>query len=155
MAYAEGTEVSVERSKGELKRVVYRYGAANYKYAEEEDRAMVMFARDARIVRFVIEFPPPGSPMFTKTPTGRPRTGAAAYKEYGAEHRRRWRALILAIKAKFEVVESGIASFEKEFLPYILLPNGQTVAEAALPTVEEMYATGKVGSARLIPEMTG
>jgi hypothetical protein len=32
-----------------------------------------------------------------------------------AETRRRWRALALAIEAKLEVVDTGIASFEHEF----------------------------------------
>ena len=155
MAYASRTEVTVDRSKGELKRIVYKSGASNYKYAEEEDRAMVVFSKEARIIRFVIGFPPPESRQFTHTPgRGTARTQVAAYKEYEMEHRRRWRALILAIKAKFEVVESGIASFETEFMPYILLPNNQTVAEAALPSIEEAYATGKMKKIRLIPEAT-
>lgn len=154
MSYASGTQVSVDRSKSELKKVIYQYGGSNYKYAEEEDRAMVMFSRDARIIRFMLTFPAPDDRMFTRTPTGRTRTSDAAYKEYEAEHRRRWRALILAIKAKFEVVESGIATFEEEFLPYILLPNSQTVAQMALPSVAEMYEKGDV-NVKLLPEVVG
>lgn len=117
MPYASGTDVSVDRSKGELKRVIYKYGASNYKYGEEEERAMVMFSKDARIIRFVVTFPSPESHVFTHTPgRGTRRTTAAAYKEYEAEQRRRWRSLILTIKAKFESVGSGIESFEEAFL---------------------------------------
>lgn len=47
--YAQGTDVAVDRSKGELKRVIYKYGASNYKYGKEGDRAMVMFSKNARI----------------------------------------------------------------------------------------------------------
>ena len=155
MAYAAGTEVSVDKSKGELKRVVYKCGASNYKYAEEEDKAMVMFDHAGRRLRFMIRFPPPDSKQFTHTP-GRntKRTQEAAYKEYEAEQKRRWRALILAIKAKFEVVESGIATFEEEFLAYILLPNGQTVADASIPSVAAAYDSGKMPDNKLIPEFT-
>ena len=156
MGYAQGTGVSVDQSKGELKRVIYKYGASNYKYGEEDDRAMVMFSKNDRIVRFVITFPPPDSKQFTHT-AGRhtERTQAAAYKEYEAEQRRRWRALILAIKAKFEVVESGIASFEEEFLSYILLPNSLTVGQVALPGIDEAYRKGKGKlDIKLIPDVS-
>jgi len=155
VAYASRTEVTVDKSKGELKRVVYKSGASNYKYAEEEDRAMVMFSKEARIIRFVIKFPPPESREFTHTPgRGTKRTQAAAYKEYEAEHRRRWRALILSVKAKFESTASGIETFEEAFLAQILLPNSQTVAQAVSPSIEEAYATGKMKKIRLIPEAT-
>lgn len=151
MSYASGTQVSVDKSKSELKKVVYTSGGSNYKYAEEEDRAMVMFSHSGRMVRFMITFPAPDDRMFTRTPTGRSREPDAAYKEYEAEQRRRWRALILAVKAKFEVVESGIATFEEEFLPYILMPNGQTVAQMALPTVRESYESGTMPDTKLLP----
>ena len=60
------------------------------------------------------------------------------------EVRRRWRALALSIKAKLETVESGIAEFETEFMPYMVLPNGKTVAENILPEIERAYSTGKM-----------
>ena len=41
--------------------------------------------------------------------------------------RQRWRALNLAIKAKLEAVESGIVTFDQEFLAHIVGPSGQTV----------------------------
>lgn len=153
MAYAKGTQVSIEDSKSELKRAIYRNGGANYQYAESEDRAMVMFMKSGKVIRFMVNFPAPNDVMFLKTPAGRrTRTKEAAYKEYEAEQRRRWRSLILCLKAKFEIVESGIASFETEFMPYILLPNKQTVAEAVIPLIEEAYKTKKMPRLILLPE---
>ena len=38
--------------------------------------------------------------------------------------------MVLAIKAKLEVVESGIASFEEEFLAHIVNAAGVTVYQA-------------------------
>lgn len=155
MPYADRTEVPVERSKTELKRVIYNNGASNYKYGEEEDRAMVMFAKENRIIRFVIEFPPLDSKQFTHTPgRGTKRTQTAAYKEYEAEQRRRWRSLILSVKAKFESAASGIETFEEAFLAQVLLPNKQTVAQMALPSVAAAYEKGVVES-NLLPEVTG
>jgi DNA modification methylase len=47
-------------------------------------------------------------------------------------------------KAKLEMVECRIATFEEEFLSYILTPNGKTVGETIIPQINENYATGKV-----------
>jgi hypothetical protein len=45
------------------------------------------------------------------------------------EMRRRWRSLALAIKAKLEVVASGIATFDEEFMAHLVLPDGTTVGD--------------------------
>jgi hypothetical protein len=58
--------------------------------------------------------------------------------------RQRWRALALAIKAKLEAVESGIATFEEEFMAYIVLPDGQTVGEFLSPQIEAAYSSGRM-----------
>jgi len=60
------------------------------------------------------------------------------------EVRRRWRALALAVKAKLEVVASGIVGFDSEFMPYIVMPDGKTVAEHVSPSIAEAYAGGKM-----------
>ena len=46
-------------------------------------------------------------------------------------------------KAKLEAVESGIATFEEEFMAHIVMPNGKTVGEMALPLIESAYKTNK------------
>jgi hypothetical protein len=53
-----------------------------------------------------------------------------------------WRALLLVIKAKLEAVETGITTFEDEFLAHLVLPNGQTVGEWAIPMIAEAYENG-------------
>lgn len=58
--------------------------------------------------------------------------------------RQRWRALNLAILAKLEAVESGITTFEEEFLAHIVLPNGRTVGQWAVPAVEKALTDGKM-----------
>lgn len=57
------------------------------------------------------------------------------------------------MKAKLEAVESGITSFEAEFLAHIVLPDGSTVAQNAIPAVAEAYATGRVRA--LLPPSGG
>jgi hypothetical protein len=48
-------------------------------------------------------------------------------------NRQVWRALLLAIKAKLEVVESGIATVEEEFMPYIVTPDGRCLKDHLVP----------------------
>jgi hypothetical protein len=64
-------------------------------------------------------------------------------KKLQSEEMRRWRALALAVKAKLEVVESGIATFEEEFMAHIVMPDGRTVGEHVAPRIEEAYTSGQ------------
>jgi hypothetical protein len=52
--------------------------------------------------------------------------------------------LALVIKAKLEAVAAGIVTFEDEFAMHMVLPNGQTVREIVLPSLEIAYSTGNV-----------
>lgn len=59
-----------------------------------------------------------------------------------AELRRRWRAPALVIKAKLEAVESGIRTFDEEFVADTVLPDGRTVAQWLLPQVDAAAVSG-------------
>lgn len=61
---------------------------------------------------------------------------------YDSEVRRRWRSLALAVKAKLEVVATGISTFESEFLAHIVLSNGATVGESVVGEIQAAYETG-------------
>lgn len=56
--------------------------------------------------------------------------------------RQRWRALALVIKAKLEAIESGITTVDAEFLAHLVLPDGRTYGEFALPQIDEVYRSG-------------
>jgi hypothetical protein len=58
---------------------------------------------------------------FTHMETGKRRTETQAQRAWEQAVRQRWRALVLVIKAKLEAVESGITSFEDEFLAHTVL----------------------------------
>jgi hypothetical protein len=124
--YAEGTEVSVEQSKAEIERILVRFGASHYGVMHAPDAAQVIFRAHGRNVRFDLRFPPVTDKQFR---TGRRRPEDA----HAAEVRRRWRALCMVIKAKLESVQTGITSFEEEFLAHLVLEDGQTVAEHMIP----------------------
>jgi hypothetical protein len=59
-----------------------------------------------------------------------------------AEERRRWRAQLLLVKAKLEMIATGDSTVEREFLADMLMPNGKTVGSQALPALAESYRTG-------------
>lgn len=142
--YASNTEVGVHRSKAEIERTIERYGADQFISGWDAGRetAMIGFSMHNRQIRFILTMPDRSSDEFHQTETGRARKGDAAYKSWEQACRQRWRALALAIKAKLEAVESGIAEFEDEFLANIVLPDGQTFGEWATPRIEKAYADG-------------
>jgi hypothetical protein len=147
--YAEGTEVPVDRSKAEIERVLQKYGADEFVYGIKAGRALIAFVAHGKQIRFVLPLPDPKD--FQKTATGRVRKGGAVNEAFESELRRRWRALALVLKAKLEAVQTGIVTFEEEFLPYIVLPGGQTIGEKIIPGLDAVYATGKLP--KLLPDL--
>jgi hypothetical protein len=133
--YAEGTTVSVTNSRAEIEKIVFKYAGpgAEFSFHLCENGADIMFAANGRHVRFSLPLPT----------MEEAKKGAKGKRDWGdvtnvgrrqawvdQESRRRWRCLVLAIKAKLEVVESGIASFEEEFLAHIVHQSGVTVYQA-------------------------
>lgn len=140
--FAADTSVSVEKSRAEIERTLTRYGATAFAYLSTAGKATIMFEAADRRIRFDLPLPAKDDRRFTETPTGRARSVSAALVEWEQAYRQRWRALNLAIKAKLEAVESGIATFEGEFLAYVMLPNGSTVGAWAEVAVAKAYAGG-------------
>jgi acetyl-CoA carboxylase beta subunit len=135
MKYAAQTSVSTDRSRMEIEQVVKRYGAEEFAYMSGSTKAVVGFRLNQRMIRF--DLPIPKLEDFQMSVAGRQRTDSqmTAHAEQAA--RQRWRALLLAIKAKLEAVESGIATFESEFLAYFVMADGVTVGERLVPQLEE------------------
>jgi hypothetical protein len=53
--------------------------------------------------------------------------------------RRKWRALLLAVKFKLESIESYIEIFEETFSAHIVLPDGVTVGQHARSAIDAAY----------------
>ena len=150
--YAEGTSVSPERSQMEISETLRKYGASGFAYGWEDRKAMIGFRFNDRQVRIFLDLPEASDPEFARTTTGRTRDAAGRRTAFEAETRRRWRALALAIKAKLEAVETGITTFEEEWLAHIVLPDGSTVADTILPEIERAWKAG-VMPQRLLPQL--
>ena len=151
MSFAKGTTVPVEKTRMEIETTLTRYGAKGFAYALQEARARIEFLAHSRRVRFDLELPPLKD--FKRHPKFQWQvlTDNQAAERRDAEHRRLWRALLLAIKAKLEVVSSGIGLFEEEFLAYIVLPGGGTVAQEVMPNIASAYEGKPIA---LLPERT-
>lgn len=143
--YAATTSVSAEKTRGEIERTLTKYGADRYVYARDGSRAMVCFSLSGRSVKLELAMPDKDAAKFRRTPGGRrSRSADAAYKAWEQATRQRWRALLLVIKAKLEAVEAGIATFEDEFLAYMVVGNGQTIGQIITPQLDEISRRGKL-----------
>jgi hypothetical protein len=153
MAYAANTSVPVEKSRAEIERLLSRHKCTKFMAGVDHElhRATVQFYAHDRIVKFEIGLPNPADPKYKRIKNSYlQRTASGVEKLVAQEERTRWRALLLVIKAKLEAVESGIATFEDEFLAHVLLPNSQTVAEYVGPQVAQIYKTGRMPVERML-----
>jgi hypothetical protein len=140
--YAENTEVSWERSRAEIERMLTRYGADQFMYGTKPNFAVIAFRASGRHIRFLL--PIPSLSEFDHT-----KKGARLIEKHRIQAReqaikQRWRALALAIKAKLEAVAIGITQFEEEFYAHVVMPNGKTVYEETHKQVAHMYESGKM-----------
>lgn len=153
MTYAKNTDVSSERSRMELERTLARYGADQFGYGWDSDRAIVQFRADGRLIRFLLPMPNRDDDYFRYTPSrGYERSPAQQEAAYEQAVRQKWRALNLVVKAKLEAVESELVTFDQEFLAHIVLPDGATAGDFMVPQIAEAYETGRMPSA--MPALT-
>src|SRR5690242_9147945 len=120
MAYAANTSVPVERSRAEIERLLTRHKCSKFLAGVDHDahRATVQFQAHNRIIKFDVVLPDPKDKKYQRDRNGWQRSPSGIEKLVDQETRTRWRALLLVIKAKLEAVESGIATFEDEFLAH-------------------------------------
>jgi hypothetical protein len=146
--YAAKTKVSSEKSEAEIRNTLKKFGANKYAYYEDDARIGFSFEYENRRIRIVVELPDPDADDIVYSPRNtsirQERSKELQLKVWQQECNRRWRALVLTIKAKLITVSEGIRTFEQEFLYDIVLPNNQTVGEYVSPQIEQSYLTGKL-----------
>jgi hypothetical protein len=140
--YASNTSVSTERSRGELERILAKYGASAFGYMSDGARSVVAFKAHGKSIKFIL--PLARLDDFRNNAAGARRSSVAALAAAEQANRARWRALNLCVKAKLEAVECGITSFEQEFLAHFVLPNGETMGDYAIPMIEEATKNGRM-----------
>ena len=126
--FAEGTRVDPAKSRLEIEKLVRKHGATGFMSAYDKNRYVIVFAMNDRQLKF--ELPAPTSKEYRTV------------EKWQAEERRRWRSLLLILKAKLEIVASGDASLDQEFLAYTMLPGGDTFGAKVLPEIQRIIDGG-------------
>lgn len=127
--YAHGTQVPVDRTRGEIDKLLTKHGASGFMYGTTNGQALVAFEMRDRRLRFIVPMP-----VHNKSRSNE--------REVAAETRRRWRALLLVLKAKLEAVASEIITFDEEFLAHIVVHGSQTVGDVMVPQMREALTSG-------------
>lgn len=139
--YASKTKVSSLQSRNEIERLLERYGADHFLYANTPTEAVIGFRIESLPIRITLPLPDQTDFEFTtRGGSSRPvaRTPAQQQSAYQQAIRQSWRALALVLKAKLEAVDAGITTIEHQFLPNILLPDNTTIGDrltAQLPQI--------------------
>ena len=135
--YADRTSVPVDRSRAEVERLLIKNGASQFVFGSANGQALLAFEmpsvdsdgeRVSRRLRFLVPMPVPGRSM--------------TEQRAKAETRRRWRALLLVLKAKLEAVASSIVTFDQEFLAHIVVDGSATVGDRFVPTLTKAIKAG-------------
>lgn len=116
-AYAATTKVPVAKTRMEIDLLLEKIGATTRATAVDDlkNRAQVVFVLKGAHYRIDVPLPKCSSP------------GNLAKHEQAV--RSRWRGVLLLLKAKIEAVRLGLSSYDREFLPDLVLGNGRTVFE--------------------------
>lgn len=147
--FAEGTTVPINNTKLEIMDLVQKHTGSEAITLTIQGRPTATFTKDGRLYKFDVPAVDPKDRYVTHTPTGRPRSGEALQAAVEAEERRLWRALLLVLKAKFEILRAVPVTFEQEFLPNLVLPNRITVEEHFTPLIERAINQGQLPSSML------
>jgi hypothetical protein len=128
--YAQKTKVPANQTRSEIETLLTKNGATGFIYGATADTAMIGFEMQGWRLRFMLPLPP--------------QKRNTTENQIAAETRRRWRALLLVIKAKLEAVASGIVEFQREFLPFIVVRGNETVGDQILPNLGATLSEGKL-----------
>jgi hypothetical protein len=134
MSYARRTTVSPARTRAEIEHELERRGATAFGYNRDGSRNVVAFTLAGLAVRMELPMPDRAEYKDYKAGNGVLVSGQKTYDE---EVMRRWRALLLVVKAKLVAVDEGITSLEREFLADTVLASGATVLEQIRPAIDE------------------
>jgi len=160
MTYAAGTTVSVENSRAEVERLLRKRGARQTTIGADEDKgiAHVLFVLDGHTIRLELPLPqwsafekkdptPPGAWQWSDSRRAKWRTD-----QWEQAQKERWRAVVLLLKAKLELIALGVSTIEREFLADLILPGQrETVGRLLADTIAGLASTEPGGPLLLPP----
>jgi hypothetical protein len=136
MAY-ESTNVPVEKSQGQIRKLLSGQGASRLAFGEEREAAgrrwaAVTFVIGAHAVRLRVPLKPVDErEVRRKLMRARTKTQDEIRNTlYEHEEKRIWRVLAWNLKARMVAVQEGVETFEEAFLAHLLDPRtGTTIYE--------------------------
>lgn len=140
MAY-ERTTVSIEKSQGEIRKLLYRHGATNMAFGESMDgdqaSVAVEFVINESRVRMVVPVRIDHAEIAAQVRRAVSRSRDQITAEVTAQEARRiWRVLFHTIKARLVSVEEGVEAFEEAWLAHMVDPvTNLTMWDAVGPDV--------------------
>ena len=140
--YATNTSVPVERSRAEVERVLAKYGVTHFGTMTRPDGGVVYFEYKGRQIQLSVPMPPRTDPQFTNRPRSSWGKVADSTRDqrWDAEYRRRWRVLVITVKAMLEAVDSKLLTFDQAFLAHIVIPgSAKTLGDVIVPKLDAMY----------------
>lgn len=120
--YAEDTSVPVGRSQQQIRDMLKRIDADGFLFGDADGRVMVQFRTHGRVARIV-------QPL----PDDRPQT-----------ERMIWRHILLLVTARVTEIQNEMLTFDEAFMPHLMLPDGSTFRDTALPAISQTYETGEM-----------
>jgi hypothetical protein len=139
MAY-EDTQVPVARSQEAIRSLVMRHGGFGFAAVSERDPSGEFPSQEGFHAKVMID----AKPYAVKIMAQLKKAGRGTEKQRQdwteREERRVWRVLYYHIKSVFEAADSGVMEFRELMLPFILVPDGRTIAEHILPQLDAKLA---------------
>ena len=133
--YAKGTTVEVARSRAEIDSLLSKNGASSVGILRDSEKSIAVVAFTIHGAKFRLEIPMPTMAEVEQALTEvKPKRwwgwndeekGRYRQAEIAQRERERWRAILLLIKSKLEIVRIGLSSVEREFMADLVLPGGQ------------------------------
>jgi hypothetical protein len=138
--YVRGASLSCSMIQAEIQQMLAGTGAHGFRVASDHGKAAVSFNCGGRRFRLVLEHAGPDSPGAPAHDPLQPSSRIHESKNAQETARQSWRQLSLLIQAKLDAVDSGIVTFDEEFLAYMVMPGGATVFQATAPAITTAYS---------------
>jgi hypothetical protein len=156
--FAESTDVPVSKTKAELEDLLTQHGATSTAVFNSPEFAAIAFEMASRRVVIKLNLPNPKARQFTHGRINQHAgeielTAERARARHEKACRQKWRALLLAVKAKLVSVQEGVETFEDAFMAHFVMPDGQTVADHVRPRIATAYREQRM--APLLPRGGG
>jgi hypothetical protein len=152
-SYAEGTSVSVEKTRAEIETLLGKHGAGQRAILCDDELGLAQIGFGIHGRRYRLDVPMPSLESVRPTTRTGPSVGYWRLDEAGRlawarraleqAQRERWRAVLLMLKAKLELVRIGVSTVEHEFLADMVLPDGKTMHIAVAESIQRALATGE------------